>query len=72
MRIFAKSDIGMAREKNEDYYYIPEKNEELNLCILADGMGGYNGGEIASKIAVESSKNYIYHSTMIVMASRKT
>lgn len=59
MRIFAKSDIGMAREKNEDYYYIPEKNEELNLCILADGMGGYNGGEIASKIAVESSKNYI-------------
>ena len=27
--------------------------------ILADGMGGYNGGEIASKVATESAKNYI-------------
>ena len=71
MRIFAKSDIGMAREKNEDYYYIPEKNEELNLCILADGMGGYNGGEIASKIAVESSKNYIKNNVSSIQMNKE-
>ena len=29
------------------------------MCILADGMGGYKGGEIASKLAVESAKKYI-------------
>ncbi len=59
MRVFAKTDIGKARDMNEDYLYIAPKNEELKLFILADGMGGYNGGEIASKLATISVKNYI-------------
>ena len=59
MRFFAKTDIGKARDMNEDYFYIAPKNEELQLFILADGMGGYNGGEIASKLATISVKNYI-------------
>ena len=29
------------------------------MFLLADGMGGYNGGEVASKLAVETTKNYI-------------
>ena len=57
MKVFAKSDIGKARDQNEDYYYISDK--EIHLYILADGMGGYNGGEIASKLATMSAKNYI-------------
>ena len=57
--VFAKSDIGKAREINQDYYYISEENEEPRLYILADGMGGYKGGEIASKLATESAKKYI-------------
>ena len=44
---------------NQDYYYISNSLDEVQLYILADGMGGYNGGEIASKIAVETAKNYI-------------
>ena len=57
--VFAKTDIGKAREINQDYYYISDDTEIPQLYILADGMGGYKGGEIASKIATESVKNYI-------------
>ena len=57
--VFAKSDIGKAREINQDYYYISNDTDEPRMYILADGMGGYKGGEIASKLATESVKNYI-------------
>ena len=60
MRILAKSDIGRAREMNQDSYYVSDLNkDEIKLYILADGMGGYKGGEIASSLAVTSTKNYI-------------
>lgn len=56
---FAKTDIGKAREINQDYYYISKPEDHLQLFILADGMGGYNGGEIASSLATESTRSYI-------------
>lgn len=56
---FASSDIGKAREINQDYYSIPKPEDSLQLFILADGMGGYNGGEIASSLATTSAKSYI-------------
>lgn len=59
MNFFVKSDVGKAREINEDAYYVPNNDDDLKLFILADGMGGYNGGEIASKLAIESVRNYI-------------
>lgn len=45
------SDIGTTRMVNEDYlsYYEGDKS----LYVIADGMGGHNGGEIASKTATE-------------------
>lgn len=58
-KAFATSDVGKARETNEDYFYISYPDDEIQLFILADGMGGYNGGEVASKLAVTSAKNYI-------------
>lgn len=60
MNILAKTDIGKAREMNQDCYYIPGPDEELKLYIVADGMGGYNGGDVASNLAVFTSKKYIY------------
>ena len=59
MRVLAKSDIGRAREMNQDSFYISDVNNQIKLYILADGMGGYKGGEIASSLAVTSAKNYI-------------
>lgn len=56
---FAKSDIGKAREINQDYYSIPKPEDHLQLFILADGMGGYNGGEVASSLATQAVKSYI-------------
>jgi protein phosphatase len=58
MKAFVKTDVGKARDMNEDFYYVAD-NDELKLYILADGMGGYNGGEIASKLATNSVKGYI-------------
>ena len=59
MKVFAKSDIGKAREMNQDAYYASQPSDTVGLYIVADGMGGYNGGEIASTIAVTATKNYI-------------
>ena len=59
IKAYAKSDKGKVREINEDYFYISTSLDEVQLYILADGMGGYNGGEIASSLAVQSAKNYI-------------
>lgn len=56
---FARTDIGKAREINQDYYSIPKSEDSLQIFILADGMGGYNGGEVASSLAAESARNYI-------------
>lgn len=60
MQVFAKSDIGRERKTNEDFYYVSKPEDKIILFILADGMGGYNAGEVASRMAVESAKDYIH------------
>jgi len=59
MKYAALSHKGNARKKNEDSYYIPDGKGPDNLAIVADGMGGYHGGEVASAMSVEVVCNYI-------------
>ena len=51
LAIEARSDTGCVREHNEDNYGY---DAELGLAVLADGMGGYKAGEVASAIAITS------------------
>lgn len=59
--IFAfDSDVGCKRSKNEDCYFVPSESAKLqNVGIVADGMGGYNAGEVASRTAVDSVVSYL-------------
>ncbi len=59
MKVFARTDVGKVREMNQDYYYISNEQDDIQVFILADGMGGYNGGEIASELATNAAKGYI-------------
>ncbi len=54
MRFGFKSDKGVVRKINEDSYNIIRNNDGIPYCfIVADGMGGHNSGEVASKMAVD-------------------
>ena len=54
MIIGVKSDKGIIRDINEDSYSIINDAEGKPVSfIIADGMGGHNSGEIASKMAVD-------------------
>lgn len=56
MKAFSKTDKGKRREMNQDYVYTSEGSigNLPNLCILADGMGGHNAGDYASRYTVET------------------
>lgn len=50
LEFFSALDTGRARSNNEDAVRI---DEAIALAVLADGMGGYNAGEVASAMAVD-------------------
>ncbi len=56
IRFGARTDVGLARQFNEDSYLV---DEELGLFVVADGMGGAHGGEIASRMACDEIHRHI-------------
>lgn len=60
IKAYAKSDVGKMRDINEDSFYITKDQfSDIQLFMLADGMGGCNAGDVASKLAISCSKSYI-------------
>lgn len=72
IKAYAKSDKGKVREMNQDSYFISTSLDEVQLYIVADGMGGYNGGEIASSLAVQTAKNYILNNFKDIEKNRES
>lgn len=59
----AKTSRGLVRADNEDSWLVerlPLTGRRLWLAMVADGLGGHEGGEIASFLAVKHTKDYIY------------
>ncbi|MEK0189491.1 PP2C family protein-serine/threonine phosphatase, partial [Microcoleus anatoxicus] len=57
----AKTDCGKVRPHNEDNYLLESWCPETStmLAVVADGMGGHRGGEIASKIAIDTFRELL-------------
>ena len=61
LRSYAITDIGQRRQLNQDFIYLSETpiGNLPNVFIVADGMGGHNAGDYASRYAVETVVNEI-------------
>ncbi len=61
MQSYGRTDVGIVRSANQDYIYTSDNKVGPlpNLYIVADGMGGHNAGDFASKYTVENFKSKI-------------
>ena len=54
MEVYLKSDIGLVRTSNQDACKCGSFSDQAVWAIVCDGMGGANGGNVASEVAVET------------------
>jgi len=59
------TDIGLRRKTNQDFVFVSEEpvGKLPNLFIVADGMGGHNAGDFASKYSVDKFVNHVKENT---------
>jgi protein phosphatase len=59
IRYAARTDVGLKRTHNEDYFALIEEDR---LFMVADGMGGHASGDVASKMSTEVIGEFYRHS----------
>ncbi len=63
LRYCARTDIGLRRRRNEDYYLVRDFHPVLGaLFAVADGMGGHPAGDLASKLVCKALEEAYYAS----------
>ena len=72
IQVGKKTDVGLQRENNQDslftvasYIEADGRTEPFGIFIVADGMGGYKGGEKASSIAARTAAKYLIHNILL-------
>lgn len=72
MRLSAASHVGLVRERNEDDFCVWEGAgaDRPVLLAVADGMGGYRGGEVASALALATIRSHVERSLLDAGALR--
>ncbi len=53
MKAFGMSDKGLVRAENQDAYRIITLSDNSQCCVVCDGMGGHNAGNVASTFAID-------------------
>ncbi|MDO4282456.1 MAG: Stp1/IreP family PP2C-type Ser/Thr phosphatase [Clostridia bacterium] len=69
MDFIAKTDVGKKRSNNEDAFFTKIYNENIALFIVADGLGGYESGEVASSLLIKVFTEYFENSIQNIDAS---
>lgn len=60
VRYASKTDPGQTRDHNEDWVLVqPWPDRSALLAVVADGMGGHRGGEVAAQIAIETFRELV-------------
>lgn len=71
VKIFTKTDTGPSRQRNEDACYPPPGNlvskppQQIALAIVCDGIGGHEGGNVASTLAIETLQQQVKQLTSV-------
>ncbi|MBD2164031.1 protein phosphatase 2C domain-containing protein [Calothrix membranacea FACHB-236] len=71
IKIFTKTDTGPSRQRNEDACYPPPDTlvskppQPTALAIVCDGIGGHEGGNVASNLAIETIQNQVNQLTKV-------